>query len=153
MIYSRNNRMTELIIREFTIDDYEAMISVWQEAELPYKPAGRDRKESIAGEVEQGNAIFLVAEISGKIVGSAFGTHDGRKGWINRVAVTPRYQRQGVAAKLVSEVERRLEAVGIGIIACLIEDWNTESITFFQKIGYHYHKDIMYFTKRQELEI
>jgi len=125
MIYSRNNRMTELIIREFTIDDYEAMISVWQEAKLPYKPAG----------------------------GSAFGTHDGRKGWINRVAVAPRYQRQGVAAKLVSEVERRLEAVGIGIIACLIEDWNTESITFFQKIGYHYHKDIMYFTKRQELEI
>jgi len=153
MTNSKINQVTELSIREFTIDDYEALISVWQEAELPYKPAGRDRKESIAGEVAQGNAIFLVAEISGKIVGSAFGTHDGRKGWINRVAVTPRYQRLGVAAKLVSEVERRLEAVGIGIIACLIEDWNTESITFFQKIGYHYHKDIMYFTKRKEPEI
>ena len=120
---------------------------------MPYKPAGRDRKESIAREIKKDGAIFLVGEINGEIVGSAFGTHDGRKGWINRVAVRPIYQRQGVAAKLVREVERRLEAMGIGIIACLIEDWNKDSIKFFKKIGYHGHKDIIYFTKRKEPEI
>ena len=153
MANRRINPLAELSIREFTSDDYDTLIKVWQEAKLPYKPAGRDRKESIAEEIERANAVFLVGEINGEIVGSAFGTHDGRKGWINRVAVRPRYQRQGVAAKLVSEVERRLESMGIGIIACLIEDWNKESINFFEKIGYQSHKNIIYFTKRKESEI
>jgi len=147
------NPLTKLSIREFTINDYEALIKVWQGAKLPYKPAGRDRKENIAAEIEQASAIFLVGEINGEIVGSAFGTHDGRKGWVNRVAVIPRYQRQGVAARLVNEVERRLETMGIGIIACLIESWNKESIRFFEKIGYHSHKEIIYFTKRREPQI
>lgn len=139
-----------MTIREFRIEDYEQVIELWQKAHLPYKPKGRDSKEEIERELRARNAIFLVAEEKGRLIGSIFGTHDGRKGWINRVATAPAYQRQGIARTLVTEAERRFRKMGIKIIACLIEDWNTESMVFFEKNGYIKHHNILYFTKRED---
>jgi hypothetical protein len=45
-------------------------------------------------------------------------------------------------------VERRFAALGIGIFACLVEDWNVDSKTFFEKSGYKPFSGITYFTKR-----
>jgi ribosomal protein S18 acetylase RimI-like enzyme len=140
-------------IRRFRIGDYDRLRELWREAKLPHKPAGRDRKESIAREIKSDNAVFLVAEEHGKMVGAIFGTHDGRKGWINRLAVDPQYRRQGLGVELVNEVERRLADLGIGIIACLIETWNKDSMRFFENSGYKRHDDIIYFTKRKDAEI
>jgi ribosomal protein S18 acetylase RimI-like enzyme len=142
-----------LKIRKFKIEDYENLIELWKRAGLPYKPEGRDRKDKIKKELERGIAIFLVAEINGKIAGSIIGTHDGRKGWINRLAVDPEYRRQGIAKKLIEEVEKKLYKEGIEIIACLIEDWNKSSMEFFKRMGYKEHKDIIYFTKRKYEEV
>jgi ribosomal protein S18 acetylase RimI-like enzyme len=140
-------------VRRLRIEDYDALLVLWLEARLPHRPKGRDKRDNIARELTRPSAMFFVAEKNGRLIGSAFGTHDGRKGWINRVAVAPDYQRRGIAAKLVKEVESRLRDAGIGIIACLIEDWNTASIGFFQKIGYQRRDDIIYFTKRMDPEI
>jgi len=143
----------DIVIRSFRLEDYSMLVRTWEESGLPYKPAGRDKKENIAREISRPNAIFLVAEKDGHLVGSAFGTHDGRKGWINRVAVIPAFRRHGIAAFLVRELERRISGMGIGIIACLIEEWNEESMKFFEKIGYTCHKDIFYLTKRRHSDI
>lgn len=142
-----------LKIRKFKIEDYENLIELWKRAGLPYKPEGRDRKDKIEKELERGIAIFLVAEIDGKITGSIIGTHDGRKGWINRLAVDPEYRRQGIAKKLIEEVEKKLYEEGIEIIACLIEEWNKGSMEFFKKLGYKEHRNIIYFTKRKYKEV
>ena len=143
----------DIVIRSFRLEDYDRLVRIWEESGLPYKPAGRDKKENIAREISRPNAVFLVVEKDGQLVGSAFGTHDGRKGWINRVAVIPAFRRRGIAAFLVRELERRISGMGMGIIACLIEEWNEESMKFFEKIGYTCHKDIFYFTKRRHPDI
>ena len=72
-------------IKIFEIEEYDQLISLWETSGLPFKPQGRDSKEKITNEIKLGNAIFLIAELDGDIVGSIFGTHDGRKGWINRL--------------------------------------------------------------------
>jgi ribosomal protein S18 acetylase RimI-like enzyme len=143
---------SNMVIREFRIEDYGALLSMWNEAKLPYKPTGRDKKENIYREIGQTNAVFLLAEKDGVLIGSAFGTHDGRKGWINRVAVLPKWRRRGIAAHLVNEIEARLSGMGIEIVACLIEDWNEESLKFFERIGYKRHNDIFYFSKRRSMD-
>jgi ribosomal protein S18 acetylase RimI-like enzyme len=140
---------TMFTIREMTIDDYEAVIALWEAAELPYRLNGRDRRDKIARELEGPSSIFLVAEVDGQIVGAVLGTHDGRKGWINRLVVATERQRKGIGETLVSEVETRLDAIGIEIVACQVEDWNSESMTFFERIGYRHHDDIHYFSKRK----
>ncbi len=76
-----------------------------------------------------------------------FGTHDGRKGWINRLAVAPSFQHRGIATRLVAEVEARLEARGLEVVAALIEDGHEGSMHFFERLGYAFHHDIHYFSK------
>ncbi len=135
-------------IRNLTIDDYEALCALWEEAMLPYRPNGRDTRKNIAAQIDGECSIYLAAEDNGRLVGAVLGTHDGRKGWINRLAVAPDHQRRGIAALLVQEVEQRLIDLGIEIFACQIEDWNDTSMTVFDRLGYTRHDDIIYFTKR-----
>ncbi len=140
-------------IRKFTIDDYENLISLWQHAGLPYKPQGRDSYENIKAELIRGCCIFIIATKNGEIIGSCFGTHDGRKGWLNRLAVKPECRNSGIARRLVQEVEDRLNDLGIHIIACLVEDWNIESMKVFEKLGYKEFMGMKYYTKRKHTDI
>jgi ribosomal protein S18 acetylase RimI-like enzyme len=144
---------SDIQIRKYRTEDYEAVTALWEEAGLPYKPQGRDRRDRIESQVKQPNVIFLVAEKGEKLVGTVLGTHDGRKGWINRLAVTTDYRNQGVARKLVVEIESRFFHQGIEIIACLIEDWNRVSMEVFEELGYMRHPEIIYFTKRKYPEV
>ncbi|MBI1729711.1 GNAT family N-acetyltransferase [Candidatus Acetothermia bacterium] len=145
--------MPSIIIRDLRIEDYDALIALWQESKLPFKPEGRDRKEKIGKEIQKSNAIYLVAQLDSKIIGSVFGTHDGRKGWINRVAVAPAYRRQGIAHRLIREAESRITNLGIEVIACLIEDGNLSSIEVFKSLGYSQNSPhLLYFSKKKHKE-
>ena len=143
----------EIAIRELRADDYGALVALWREAGLPYRPRGRDRREAIMRQANEDTAVYLVAEAGGAFVGAVLGSHDGRKGWINRLAVLPNYSRRNVGAMLVAEVERRLAARGIAIFACLAEDWNEGSKAFFEKVGYKLFRGVSYFTKRESDDV
>jgi len=138
-------------IREFRIEDYARVMEIWAEGGLPLKPKGRDSRENIARQVKMPNVLFLVAEEGegSRIIGTVLATHDGRKGWINRLAVDVTLRKQGIGARLVREAERRLEALGMDILACLIEDDNAVSMAVFEKLGYKKHPEIIYFAKRK----
>lgn len=143
----------ETVIRRFRMTDYEGVIELWREGKLPVKPGGRDSREEIERQIKLSHIIFLVAEHSGKVVGTVLVTHDGRKGWINRLAVGPAYRRQGLGQKLVEEAERELERAGIKIFAALVEEDNLVSINLFKKMGYEYHREIKYFARKKFPEI
>jgi ribosomal protein S18 acetylase RimI-like enzyme len=143
----------EVTIRDFGMEDYDEVMALWAESRLPLKPQGRDGRENIRRQIAQPCVIFLVAESSGRLVGTVLATHDARKGWINRLAVSPEFRRRGLGRRLVCEAEARLAAVGLEIFACLIEDWNVLSMDVFAKLGYTKHPEILYFTKRKFPEV
>lgn len=136
------------VIRDFRVDDYDDLLALWESAGLPYKPEGRDARAELERQANEPTAVYLVAEADGEIVGAVLGTHDGRKGWVNRLAVSPSHRRRGLGGELLAEVERRFTALGIGIFACLVEDWNVDSRVFFEESGYRPFSEITYFTKR-----
>jgi len=140
-------------IRDLRVDDYERMIELWSEAGLDHRPAGRDRRGSVEREIDGPCSVFLVAEDGDRMVGVVLGTHDGRKGWINRLAILPAYRRRGVGGELVRAVETRLKGIGIGIVTCLIEDWNGDSMRFFEALGYVEHRECVYYSKRMHPDI
>ena len=140
-------------IRAMKLGDYSAVQRLWTEAGLPFRPQGRDRPDRVAAELERGTAVFLVAEVDGKLAGVVLGTHDGRKGWINRLAVVPAQRRRGIARLLVCAVETRLAALGIEITAALIETPNQASLDFFRAIGYVHGTDIEYVSKRRSPDV
>ncbi len=140
-----------LVIREFRIEDYDRVMALWTEGGLPLKPLGRDSREEIAAQLGLANVRFLVAEEGrgGPVIGTVLATHDGRKGWINRVAVDASLRRRGIGARLVRAAEDWLESQGLGILACLIEEGNAVSMAVFQALGYVKHTEIIYFAKRK----
>jgi ribosomal protein S18 acetylase RimI-like enzyme len=140
-----------MTIREFRLADYDRVMELWAEGGLPLKPEGRDSRESIVRQIGLANVRFLVAEEGegGRVVGTVLATHDGRKGWINRVAVDATLRKRGLGARLVGEAERWLESQGLDILACLIEDDNAVSMAVFERLGYKKHPEIIYFAKRK----
>ena len=147
------NLLTKIIIRKFKIKDYDKVIVLWKKTHLPYKPKGRDSRKNIAQQIKQANTIYLVAEQNNNIIGAVLGTHDSRKGYINRLAVMPVFQNKGIGRHLVKEAEKHMHKIGIGIITSLVEDWNKTSLKVFERLGYIEHKDIRYFSKRKSSQI
>jgi ribosomal protein S18 acetylase RimI-like enzyme len=143
----------DILIRDLREEDYGALVALWREGGLPYRPQGRDGREALARQLKEDTAVYLVAEAGGALIGAVLGSHDGRKGWINRLVVLPDYRRRSVGAMLVAEVERRLATQGIGIFACLVEDGNEGSKIFFEKVGYKLFRGVSYFTKRKSDDV
>jgi N-acetylglutamate synthase len=129
-------KANNITIRSFRIEDYDDAVKLWVEAGIHYRPKGRESRPRMEKGLKSGQAIFLVAAAGERIAGVVLGTHDARKGWINRLAVAKEFRRQKVASKLVAAVENSLHELGIEVIACLIEPDNYISKTFFSKIGY-----------------
>lgn len=146
---TRARRADGVVIRNFTMPDYDRVMEIWTDARLPLKPQGRDGRANIEKQLRRPNVLFLVAESEGRVVGTVLATHDGRKGWINRLAVDTPWRNQGIGRRLVLEAEKRLAAAGMEIFACLIEDGNTVSMEVFERLGYHKHPEILYFAKRK----
>ena len=131
-----------------TISDYDQIVALWQKAGLSYKPEGRDRKDTIRSQMAVNPDFFLGAFEGVRLLGVLVVSTDGRRGWINRLAVDPNCRRKGVAKALISEAERILREHGMRIFCALIEDTNSGSMQLFKDCGYRAHRDIVYFSKR-----
>ncbi len=142
------------MIEELTYDHYQSILRLWQVADLPARLKGRDHPESVQNQLKNSNIFFLGYKIDNEIRGVVLVTHDGRKGWINRLAVHPNYRHQGVARKLIKAAESELFIrFGIEIYCTLILDDNDASLSLFEKEGYSYWPQIRYYTKRARDDI
>lgn len=130
-----------------TIEDYTEMTELWKRADLTFKPSGRDSKEAIAAQMFANPRFFFGAFENGYLVGTALLSSDMRRGWVNRLAVDPKYRHHGIAQALINESEKELKKRGIRIFCALIDESNTSSKELFRKCGYVEHKDIVYFSK------
>jgi len=123
------------------------MIAVWQEAGLPIKIAGRDSREAIARQIADYPDFFIGAYDGQRLIGLVVASSDGRKGWINRLAVLPAYRRKKIARKLIARAEQVLFAAGIRVVACLIHNDNLPSLRLFTSQGYDSSLPVIYLRK------
>ena len=140
-------------LRKLTAEDYDDILRVWSDAGLPYKPDGRDNRNQIALEIEREDSIFVGLFENGHMLAVGLATFDGRKGWINRVAVDPDRRGEGFGGEIIKACEQFLKDRGAEIIAALIEDVNSPSISLFQKQDYVVMKEILYFSKRNSDDV
>ena len=139
-------------IRRLTVEDYEQIVRLWIKAKLPFEEKGRDCKTAMAVQIKSSPDFFLGAYEGSELVGVAIASNDGRKGWINRLAVDPDHRGLGVAKALISESEKVLRKLDIKIFCVLVDDFNVASKALFEKCGYIERRDIIYFSKRDNAE-
>jgi len=128
-------------IRQFRLLDYDDVVKLWQKNGLIIRPG--DEVEGIRLKMGRDPDLFLIAEERGEIVGVVMGAWDGRRGWINHLAVKRSEQRKGIGTMLIRELERRLVKKGARKVNAQIYKWNKKSLTFFKTAGYEVHSDLI----------
>lgn len=142
----------ELTLCDLTQADYAEILTLWQRAGLSVRPTGRDAPEAFNRQMAGGQQRVIGLWDGQGLIAVAALTHDGRKGWINRLAVDPAYRRRGLASRLVAEAERWFtQELGLEIWAALIEGDNEPSLRLFDVLGYQRH-DVVYVSKRTRPE-
>lgn len=134
--------------RQLTIDDYEAIVRVWNIAGLPTRPNGRDGHDMIQAEMSREGCAFIGILDGDLIVGVTIAQYDGRRGWISRLAVDPDFRGLGLASELIERCEEHLAQFGEVVVCALIEELNTPSMGLFEKAGFRCENEIKYWTKR-----
>lgn len=152
----------EMRIRRLGIKDYDAMFDLWRRSGLTsLRPTGRDSHDAIARQLRPdasshenpGFQTALGLQQDDQLIGMVIVTHDGRKGWINRLAVDPDHRRRGQAQQLLAAAEALLSAQDIRVIGALVERENDASLALFRQAGYHLHDDICYLSKRDNANV
>ena len=137
-------------IRPLRRSDYDAMIALFRVCGLNPKTKGRDSLRSFTTQLRRNADWYLGAFDGDRLVGTVLGTHDTRKGWINRLAVDPQYRRRAIAARLVRRCELLLRKNGVDMFAALVEPENEASAAFFKSQGYDILPIIYARKKRRE---
>ena len=139
--------------RRLTIDDYDEMMRVWSISGLPFKPNGRESRTMIEREISREQCMFLGVFDGDKMVGVVIANYDGRRSWINRLAVDPDYRGQGLAVELIEKSEEWLSQYGELLVCALIEEMNGPSMGLFEKAGFTCLREITYWSKRPRADL
>ena len=126
--------VNEISIRECSQDDVLAVLDLWQQAEATVSVT--DTIEDIGLVLGCPSALALIAESDGRIIGSVFGSFDGWRGNIYRLAVHPESRRQGLARRLVEQLEVWLRDQGAKRVTALVEKDHPWATGFWDATGY-----------------
>jgi ribosomal protein S18 acetylase RimI-like enzyme len=121
-------------IRPFELKDEGAVVSLWNRCGLT-RPQNDPRKD-IQRKLTVRPDLFLVGEINDQVVATVMAGFEGHRGWLNYLAVDPRFQRRGLARDLVAAAEERLRKTGCPKINLQIRTSNLGAIEFYRHIGY-----------------
>jgi ribosomal protein S18 acetylase RimI-like enzyme len=124
-------------IREFVYpQDFANIYDLWKNAGDGIHLRRSDEPEEILKKLQRDPDLFLVAELDGKIVGSVIGGFDGRRGMMYHLAVAQDHRKEGIASRLVDELEERLRAKGCIRYYLLVTRDNDLAIRFYEKRGW-----------------
>jgi GNAT superfamily N-acetyltransferase len=129
-----DERLNGLSIRECRLDDTEAVLGLWQQAELSQSIT--DTAVDLRRAVGEGRAVVLIAEDQRRVIGSIIGTFDGWRGNIYRLAVHPDFRRRRVGRALLTEIEKRLAQLGTKRITALVLQDHPWATGFWAAAGY-----------------
>jgi ribosomal protein S18 acetylase RimI-like enzyme len=133
LIADKNDGLN-MVIRPFDPSDEKSVIKLWTDCGLvvPWNNPHRDIRRKLKVQSEG----FLVALADGQIIATVMAGYDGHRGWINYLAVNPRYRHRGIGRRLMKAAEDYLRALGCPKINLQVRSSNTGVVEFYNRIGF-----------------
>jgi ribosomal protein S18 acetylase RimI-like enzyme len=124
-----------MIIQEMTIQDYDEVRGLWLETE-GVQISDTDSREGLEWFLERNPGLSFVARDAEKLVAAVLCGHDGRRGYIDQLAVSPSHRRQGIGRSLVSRCLYNLMRVGIRKWHLFVPEDNDVALAFWNQLGW-----------------
>lgn len=131
-----------MIIRTFEYEDFETVVMLWERCNL-VSDSG-DLELDIERKVAHDKDLFLVAEITGEVIGTLMGGYDGYRGSGYFLAVHPDFRGRGIANALINRLEKRLLAKGCAKLNFIVDSDNIMMINMYEKIEYIEQSDLIF---------
>ena len=125
----------KIITREFSIDDYDAALRIWERVKGIEIAEGDDR-ESVAQFLARNPGLSRVAADGSAIIGVALCGHDGRRGHVYHLAVDPAYQERGLGQRLLDECLEGLRRTGVQRVIIMVAEDNPRGREFWKRCGW-----------------
>jgi glycerol 3-phosphatase-2 len=132
------------IVRSATAADTDTIISLWKREGMH----GSTLRCDLAAAHRHSPDLVLVLELSRQVVGVLLATFDGRRGWLQHLAIDPTARRRGFGRLLVTEAERRLAAHGAPQVNLLVLEGKPEAEAFWDAMGYEPGMQVKFRSKR-----
>jgi ribosomal protein S18 acetylase RimI-like enzyme len=121
-------------IRPFGLADEAAVVALWEACGLT-RPWNDPRKD-IARKLTVQPELFLVGVTDGAVMASVMAGYEGHRGWMNYLAVAPRFRGRGLGRALVEHVERLLHERGCPKVNLQVRATNPAAVAFYRRLGY-----------------
>lgn len=121
-------------IRPFGLADEAALVALWEACGLT-RP-WNDPHQDIARKLTVQPELFLVGVSDGAVMASVMAGYEGHRGWMNYLAVAPRFRGRGLGRLLVEHVERALLERGCPKVNLQVRATNPEAVAFYRRLGY-----------------
>lgn len=121
-------------IRPIRDGDEATLADLWQRCGLtrPWNAPADD----IAFARRTPQAEIFVGERDGAIVASVMCGHDGHRGWVYYLAVSPDCQGGGLGRAIMAQAEDWLRGLGVPKLELMIRDTNEAVADFYDTLGY-----------------
>ncbi|NOH53503.1 GNAT family N-acetyltransferase [Vibrio coralliilyticus] len=122
-------------IRPMAIEDYDVVIRLWLQTEgMSVRDA--DSRENIALYLDRNPDLSFVAISESNIIGAVLVGTDGRRGYLQHLAVLPQFRGQRIGYQLISQSINALANIGIPKTHLFVYDDNLNAQKFYEKLGW-----------------
>lgn len=110
-------------------------VALWHEVELtrPWNDPVADLERALDG---PSSTVLAAIGEGDELVGTVMVGHDGHRGWVYYLAVSPSRRREGVGRDLVAACEAWLVAREVPKIQLMVRETNDEAAGFYAALGY-----------------
>jgi GNAT superfamily N-acetyltransferase len=126
-------------IRPVTAADRDTVIALWRDVFPEYADPQRPQRDpaaNFARKIAIDDGLFWLAELDGRIVGTAMAGYDGHRGWLYAVGVLPAERGRGIGRALVEWAEARLALLGCPKVNLQVLAAKPDSQRFWLALGY-----------------
>ena len=130
-----------VVYREMQVSDYDNVMALWLQTEhMLIREA--DSRENITLYLDKNPNMSFVAEQHGKIIGAVLAGTDGRRGYLQHLAVDAEHRGQRIGKSLVEKVTQSFAQIGISKTHLFVNTDNEQAQQFYQSMGWEVRKEV-----------
>lgn len=128
-------------LRPMQAEDYDAVLALWQSSSgMTLRQC--DSRQAIIEYLHRNPQLSQVLWHDDELVGAVLVGTDGRRGYLQHLAVATRWQRQGLGKQLLAASITALQSAGIDKTHLFIHNDNASALAFYRHLGWQERTDI-----------